>query len=99
MTNKTIAKLLSGCVESLRISEVWAAEAAEEIRKQKEFEDLNSLPNFEQWLKISRSNFRRASEEAAMWKQRAEIEWLEAKKMGCRSPFDRMAIKYGSTNG
>lgn len=90
---KAIAKLLSGCVESLRISEVYAAEAAQELKLQKEFEDLNSDKMYSTWLKISHNNFLRASEEAAMWKQRAEIEWLEARKMGYDGPFDRMAMR------
>lgn len=92
--NNSIVKLLSGCVESLRISEAHAATAAQEIKLQKEFEDLKHQQMYIKWLKISHSSFLRASENAAMWKQRATIEWLEAKKMGYDGPFDRMAIKY-----
>ena len=89
-----VKKLLSGCVESLRISEVWAEEAAQEVLKQKEFEDLKHQQMYSTWLSVSRNAFLRASENAAMWKQRAEIEYLEAVKMGYDGPFDRMYIQY-----
>ena len=87
-------RLLSKCVESLRISEEWAAEAAEEVRKQKEFEVLNSDKMYSTWLSVSHIAFLRASENALQWRQRAEIQWLEAKRLGYDGPFDRMAIKY-----
>lgn len=90
----SITTLLSGCVESLRISEVYAAQAAHETELQKEFEDLKKHPTYITWSKISRSAFLRASENAALWKQRAYIEWLEAKKMGYTGKFDRLAIAY-----
>ena len=93
MNNSTIAKLLSGCVESLRISEVYAAEAAQELKLQKEFEDLNSDKMYESWLEISHRAFLRASENALLWRQRAEIEFLEARKMGYDGPFDRLSMR------
>ena len=89
----TIVKLLSGCVESLRISEYWAATAAREIEMQKKFENLKEDLMYEKWLEISRRSFLRASENALLWKQRAEIEWLEAKKMGYNGPFDRLSMR------
>ena len=91
--NTTIAKLLSGCVESLRISEYWAATAAREIEKQKEFSSLKEDLMYEKWLEISRSAFLRASEKALQWRQRAEIEFLEARKMGYDGPFDRLSMR------
>ena len=87
-------RLLSGCVESLRIAEAHAAAAEYEIEMQKKFENLKEDLMYEKWLEISRRSFLRASENAAMWRQRAEIEWLEAKRLGYNGPFDRMAIKY-----
>ena len=90
----SIEKLLAGCVESLRISETHAAQAAHEIKLQKEFEDLKHQQTHITWLKISHNSFLRASENAAMWKQRAHVEWLEAKKMGYTGKFDRLAIAY-----
>ena len=93
MNNSTIAKLLSGCVESLRISEYWAATAAREIEKQKEFSSLKEDLMYEKWLEISHSSFLRASENALLWRQRAEIEFLEARKMGYDGPFDRLSMR------
>ena len=94
MNNSTIARLLSGCVESLRISEYWAATAAREIEMQKEFENLKEDEMYLKWLEISHASFLRAAELAAMWRQRAECEWLEAKRLGYNGPFDRLYIKY-----
>ena len=87
-----MTNLLSGCVESLRISEVWAAEAAQEL-KLPTFECLKNDEMYIKWLAVSRSAFLRASEKALQWRQRAEIEFLEARKMGYNGPFDRMAIQ------
>ena len=93
MNNSTIAKLLSGCVESLRISEYWAATAAREIEMQKEFMDCDHQM-YKKWYAVSHASFLRAAELAAMWRQRAECEWLEAKRLGYNGPFDRLYIKY-----
>ena len=87
-------RLLSGCVESLRISEYWAATAAREIEMQKKFKSLKEDEMYEKWLEISRRSFLRASENALLWRQRAEIEYLEARRMGYSEPFDRLVIKY-----
>lgn len=75
---------LSGYIESLRIAEAHAAAAEYEIEMQKEFKDLKEDLMYSKWLKVSRRSYLRASELAAMWRQRAEIEWLEAVKC-CRS--------------
>ena len=88
----TIVKLLSGCVESLRISEYWAATAAREIEMQKEFMDCDHQM-YKKWYAVSHASFLRASEKALQWRQRAEIEFLEARKMGYDGPFDRLSMR------
>ena len=89
----TMKRLLSGCVESLRISEEWAAVAAHELKLQKKFEGSGDVM-YPKWYALSRRSFLLRSELAAMWRQRAEIEWLEAVKLGYDGPFDRLYIKY-----
>lgn len=86
-------KLLMGCVECLRISESLANAASSEAEKQKDFEELSLQPMYNEWLAMSKRKLISTSGDAAAWKERAHILYLEAKKLGYNGDFDRIKIK------
>lgn len=93
--NKKMKKeYLRRCVECLRISELFADAANTQAEMQERFAALvRQQPTYKEWITLSRAAFIVASGDAAAWRQRAFILFLEAKKLGYAGEFNRDKIK------